>query len=87
MSFPMPKLNPGQHAVITAELKTGIILSLDGKRWQKGDSSEPWRLFDSLIAAREFATTEAAKNPLIEFGIYDFQDVYIETIRHEKFVA
>ena len=83
----MPKLKPEQHAVISVERKTGIILSLDGKRWQKGDGPEPWRVFDSLTAAREFATTESVKNPLVEFGIYDFQQKHIENISHERPVA
>ena len=75
-----PKLQPGQHAVAAAEVQTGIVLSLDGKRWRKDAPVECWRVFDSFAAAREFAVAEVAKNPVVEFWIYDQKDHQVERI-------
>lgn len=75
-----PELRDGQHAVVAAEVQTGIVLSLDGKRWRKDEPAECWRVFDSFAAAREFAVAEVAKNPLVEFCIYDRKDHPVERI-------
>ena len=75
-----PKLQSGQHAVMAAEVQTGIVLSLDGKRWRKDAPAKCWRVFDSFAAAREFATAEVAKNPLVEFWIHDQKDHPVERI-------
>jgi hypothetical protein len=75
-----PELRNGQHAVVAAEVQTGIILSLDGKRWRKDQPAECWRVFDSLAAAREFAAAEVAKNPALEFLIHDTKDHSVERI-------
>jgi hypothetical protein len=77
-----PKLQTGQHAVITAEVSTGIVLRLDGQRRQ-GNDGEAWRVFDSLSAAREFAVAEVAKNPAVEFGIYDEKQQSVQVVRLE----
>jgi hypothetical protein len=79
-----PKLQAGQHAVITAEVRTGIVLRLDGQ-YRQEDSGEGWRVFDSLAAAREFAVAEVAKNPEVEFGIYDEKQKPVQVIRHKKY--
>ena len=78
MDFPI--LQSGQHAVAAAEVKTGIVLRLDGKYWLKDQPAELWRVFDSFVAAREFAVAEVAKNPAVEFWIYDKKDHPIERI-------
>jgi hypothetical protein len=75
-----PNLQSGQHAVGAAEVQTGIFLSLDGKWWRKDQPAERWRVFDSFAAAREFAVAEVAKNPLVEFWIYDKKDHPVERI-------
>ena len=77
-----PKLQPGQHAVITCEVATGIVLRLDGRRIL-GNGEEAWRVFDSLSAAREFAVAEVARNPAVEFGIYDEQQKSVQVVRLE----
>ena len=75
-----PKLQPGQYAVAAAEVRTGIALRLDYK-WRRADeSAERWRGFDSLAAAREFAVAGTARNPEIEFWIYDKKDHPVERI-------
>jgi len=75
-----PELQDGQHAVGAAEVQTGIVLSLDGKRWRRDEPTECWRVFDSFAAAREFAVAEVAKNPSVEFWIYDRRDHPVERI-------
>ncbi len=76
-----PKLEAGQHAVISAEVATGIVLRIDGQ-WRLGDQGDAWRVFDSLEAALEFACAEVAKNPLVEFWIYDEQQSPVQMTRH-----
>jgi len=53
------------------EVQPGIVLRLDGKWWRKDGDIGAWRVFDSLSAAVEFAIAEVAKNPSVEFGIYN----------------
>jgi hypothetical protein len=75
-----PKLRDDQYAVITAEASTGIVLRLDGSR-REGNTGDAWRLFDSLKTARDFALVEIAKNPSVEFAIYDKRQQLIEAVR------
>ena len=75
-----PELRYGQHAVISAEVQTGTILSVDGKRWRKDQPAACWRVFDSFAAAREFAAAEVTKNPALEFWIHDTKDHSVERI-------
>jgi hypothetical protein len=77
-----PELRDGQHAVITAEVSTGIVLRLAGQR-RLGGKGETWRVFDSLAAAHEFAIAKVAKRPAVECGIYDAQQRSVEIVRHE----
>jgi hypothetical protein len=81
-SIDFPKLQAGQHAVITAEVSTGIILRLDGQR-RLGNGGAAWRVFGSLAAAREFAFAEVGKNPAVEVGIYDEQQQPVQVVRHD----
>lgn len=80
-----PKLQNDQHAVITVEVCTGIILCLDGQRHI--GSSEVWRVFDSLAAAHEFAVAEVKAHPLFECAIYDAQNRQVQTFKNEEFIA
>ena len=80
MFMDFPKLRDGQHAVLAAEVQTGILLDVNGKRWRKDEPVERWRLFDSFAAAREFAVAEVARNPAVEFCIYDRKDHLVEKI-------
>ena len=75
-----PELRDGQQAVVAAEVQTGIVLSLDGTLRRRDEPAECWRVFDSFAAAREFAVAEVAKNPLVEFCIYDRKDHTVERI-------
>ena len=80
-----PKLQDDQHAVITVEVSTGIVLRHDGQRCV--GSGETWRVFESLAEAREFAVAEVAAHPAFECVIYKTQDQPIQTFRNEEHVA
>ncbi len=80
-----PKLQDDQHAVITVEVSTGIVLRHDGQRFT--GSGETWRVFESLAAAREFAVAAVAAHPSFECAIYRTQDKPIQTFRNEAHVA
>jgi len=80
-----PKLLSGQHAVVRAEVSTGIVLR-DDRQWHIG-SGELWQVFDSLDSARKFAAAEVSSHPTVECGIYDFRQKHIETVRYERPVA
>ena len=75
-----PNLRPGQHAIVAAEVETGKILGLDGKRCRKDQPAECWRVFDFFTAAREFAVAKVAKNPDVEFGIFEKMPQAIQII-------
>ena len=75
-----PELRNGQHAVLAAELETGIVLSLDGKIWLRDKPAKCWRVFDSFEEARQFAIAEVSKNPSVEFWIYASKDHPLERI-------
>jgi len=74
-----PSLQAGQFAVIRAELATGIVLRLDGQR-HLGDG-EVWRVFESIVSARDYAASEVRVRPTIECTIYDSQHQSVETVR------
>jgi hypothetical protein len=80
-----PKLQNDQHAVITVEVSTGIVLRHDGQRFT--GSGETWRVFESLGAAREFAQAEVAAHPSHECSIYRTQDQPVQTFKNEEYVA
>jgi hypothetical protein len=76
-----PKLQPDQHAVVRAEVSTGIILN-DSRQWHTG-SGEVWQVFDSLESARKFAENEVFMHPSVECAIYNCSQQYVETVRKE----
>ena len=80
-----PNLQDDQHAVLTVEVSTGIVLRHD-RQWFIG-SGETWRVFESLTAAREFAIAEVAAHPTFECAIFKGQDQQIQTVRNEEHVA
>jgi hypothetical protein len=80
-----PKLQDDQHAVITVEVSTGIVLCHDGQRFI--GSGETWRVFGSLAAARQFAVAEVAAHPSFGCVIYKAQNQQIQTVRNEEHVA
>jgi hypothetical protein len=80
-----PKLQADQHAVITVEVCTGIVLGLDGHRHI--GTGEVWRVFESLPAAREFALAEVAVHPSFECAIHAADNQQVEIFKNEEYVA
>jgi hypothetical protein len=74
-----PNLQGDQHAVITVEVSTGIVLRHDGQRFI--GSGETWRVFESLAAAQEFSASEVAAHPSFECSIYKTQDRPLQQTR------
>lgn len=67
-----PPLQRGQYAVVKAKLRLGLFADSRGGLW---------RIFDSLPAARKFATSEVAKQPFLLCGIYDAEGREILSMR------
>jgi hypothetical protein len=80
-----PNLQSDQHAITAAEVQTGIVLNLDGKRWRKDEPTQCWRVFDSFAAAREFAAAKVGNEPEVEFVIYDRSQRLVQVVRHAKY--
>jgi hypothetical protein len=73
-----PQISPEQYAVLQCELRTGIILNLDGKR--RLDSGKTWLIFNSLEAARDYSKQRVLVFPEIECNIYNHLNEHILTI-------
>lgn len=66
-----PPLSSGQYYVTQAEVWTGIILTLDGKR-RDTRSGEPYILvFDTLAEAEGYAEAKVLNAPEVECHILD----------------
>jgi hypothetical protein len=62
-------MEPGQVAVMCAELMTGIVLALDGTRAH--GTAERYRVFDSIESASSFARQVIRDTPLWECSLFD----------------
>ena len=80
-----PTLPNGQHAVLEVDVCTGSVLRQD-RQWHTG-SDKVWRVFESLEAARAFATAEVEAHPSVECVIHDGQARQVQTVRNEQHVA
>jgi hypothetical protein len=61
-----PRLEPGEYSVLLAELATGIVLNLDGKRRLTGSVDDWILVFENLAEAEDFARQQVARTPEIE---------------------
>ena len=73
-----PALSPGEFALAQAEVDTGIVLGIEGKRHLGAD--EIYRVFGSLDAARAYAHQVVAASQRVECHVYDADQVHIERI-------
>jgi hypothetical protein len=80
-----PDVPVGQFALIQVELRTGIVLNLDGNRHTSGPG-EWFLLFESLPAAKERAQHIIRLNPEIECSIQDDKNRAAATIRNERYI-
>jgi hypothetical protein len=74
------RLNKGRFSVISAETKTGIILTLDGKR-HLGKQDDFHSVFNSIAEAESFAKNKVNTNPDIECSIRDESGEQIKLIK------
>jgi hypothetical protein len=67
----LPKLAEPQCSVIQAEVWTGKILTLDGKRLDIRSEAAYILIFDNLEEAKKYAEEKVIEFPDIECHIYD----------------
>lgn len=75
----LPKLKEFQHFVILTELKTGIVLDLNGK-YNLNSEDYPVLLFNTLKEAKEFAELKISENSEVECVIYNHKQEFIEMV-------
>ena len=73
-----PKLHNGQYAVLRANLSPALFLGL-GPELDLG--SGRWSVFDSLVAALDYAAAAVRAQPSVECGIYDARELHLQTLR------
>lgn len=76
----VPKLEKSRFSVLLAESNTGIILTIEGKRYFEGSEEPHILLFDSFEDAEGFSKLKVKELPDIECNIYDSSAIHIETI-------
>lgn len=84
----MNPLNPhvpsGAFALIQVEVRTGIVLAINGQRYC--GSGERFIICDSLEAAKRQSDTIVKLNPEVECIIQDENNCQVATIRDEEHV-
>jgi len=79
MQTKIPKLESGKYAVAFAEKATGILLTIEARRYL--GEGEFFRVFDSEREADAFAVAYVQSNPAVECSIRDSEG------KHIKFVS
>jgi hypothetical protein len=64
-----PKLEENQYAVLACEVKTGIVLNIQGSRAKAGENH--FLVFHRFEDALEFIQHEVSKHGLIEYSVYN----------------
>jgi hypothetical protein len=73
-----PKLRNGQYAVFRGKITPSLVLGLGP---QVDTTRGKWRIFNTLAAAHDYATTEVTAQPSVECGFYDATEHHIHTVR------
>jgi hypothetical protein len=76
-----PSFMSPQVALCHAELYTGGVLDLTGRRWKFGSDKKTFLVFSSLGEAISYGEQIIAANPVVECNIYDDQGQHIKAIR------
>ena len=76
------KLDPGQRAIVFAEVKTGIVLNAKGER--DSGLNMYYRVFDSEQEAIAFAQDYIDQNPEIECSIRNENGEHLMFLRKES---
>lgn len=75
-----PALKTGQYYITQAEVWTGIILTLEGKR-RDMRSGEPYILvFDNLAEAEEYAEKRVSEFPDVECHLLDHEGQMLKRV-------
>lgn len=74
-----PLLNKGNYSVLSSELNTGIILTIDGEYFL--GEGKTYLKFESINSVEEFIRESLILNPDREYTVYDYEGnfVFIET--------
>lgn len=75
-----PQLNPGQFSVIFAEVKTGILVTIDGE-YYTGQAAKWYEAFESAEDAARFAQGYVEKSPHLECTVRDHNGKPIKLFR------
>lgn len=74
----IPKLQKQQCSLVLAELWTGKVLTLDGKRYDARVQEPHILIFDTIKDAENFAEKKINEFPNIECHIYDSEANHIK---------
>ena len=83
----LPKLKSNQFLVLQAELLTGIVLDLSGKRRFAGEARDWIVIFENLEEAKSFAEQKVIEYPDVECLIQNFDGQYKNRVfntEHER---
>ncbi|HLL99939.1 MAG TPA: hypothetical protein VK400_02710 [Pyrinomonadaceae bacterium] len=76
----MINVEPGQYYIILAEINTGIVLAVDGKRNITGNT--PYIVFDNVEDAERYSYQKVSETPEIECNIYNDKSEFVKIIIH-----
>jgi hypothetical protein len=79
-----PQVPKGQFALIQVEVRTGILLGLDGKRFT--GQGERFLFFENLASATEKSKEIVRSNPEIECCIHNDSNQQVGMIRDENYL-
>ena len=77
--IPLPDFHAPQVALVHAETWTGIVLTLDGRRYI--GSGDVYRVFASRDEAAAYARRKVGEDPDVECVIYDETGRELDVIR------
>lgn len=79
----IPKLKLNEFLVFQAEVWTGIILDLQGKRRNSNEEKDWILIFESLEQAETFANNRVAELPDVECWVQNYNGEYKKRIFNE----
>ena len=80
----LPDIEPHQFSVVQAEVLTGKVLTLDGRRRTIG-SGDGWAfIFDSLEWAEGFASQRVAEKPDVECWVRGHDGQYVRRFVNDE---
>jgi hypothetical protein len=77
----LSELSGDRFALLQTDPQTGVPVNLSGEWIKSGE--ERYLVFDSESDARNYATKELKKNPLLEWGLFNSQGEQVDVL-HDK---